>query len=802
METLFQDLRYGARMLIKQPGFTVIAVIALALGIGANTAIFSVVNTVLLRPLPYNDSDRLMTLRSYNIPKHPDFSVSPGDFLEWQKQSESFQSMGTYRTASYNLIGNGDPERLRAARFSAGLITMLGVTPLIGRDFLPEEDQEGRGGVAIISYSLWQRLFGADPNVAGQPLALSGESYTVVGVMPADFKFPESGIDIWTPVAFDADARQSHGAHYMNVIARLKPDVSPEQAQSEMDTIAGRLREQFPDSNTGWYARVTPMLDYAVARIKPALIVLICAVAFVLLIACANVANLLLVRASSRQKEIAIRTAMGAGRLRIARQLLTESVLLAILGGGAGLLLAAWGIDALLALAPQNLPRVKDVAIDSRALLFTLSLTILTGLIFGLAPALQASKPDLNETLKDTGRGSTAGMRRKRLRNTLVIAEVALALVLLIGGGLMMRSFLKLQQVNPGFNPKNVMSVAISLPDRKYDEEAQQTAFLNQLIEKVSAVPGVEAVAGTNVLPIIGQFSLGFKIEGQPAGANSDLPSTNYYAVTPGYFKTMGIPILRGRDFTERDKIDSTRVVAINETMAKRYFPNEDPIGKRIHITMNRETWREIVAVTGDVKQGELTEETTPQTYEPFAQEPSSYQVLVVRGDSDPTKLTSAIRSQVLAIDSEQPLMSVNTLEQILSDAVAQQRFSMLLLGIFAAVALTLAAVGLYGVMSYLVAQRTHEIGVRMALGASSRDVLKLVVGQGMALALIGVGLGLTAAFFLTRLMESLLFGVSATDTVTFALISAMLTGVSLLASYIPARRAMKVDPMIALRYE
>jgi putative ABC transport system permease protein len=802
METIFQDLRYGVRMLAKSPGFTIVAVIALALGIGANTAIFSVVNTVLLRPLPYSDSDKLMTLRSYHIPKHPDFSVSPGDFLEWQKQNTVFEGMGAYRTSSYNLIGTGEPERLRAGRISAGLITMLGVNPAKGRDFLPEEDQDGRGKVAIISHGLWQRRFGRDPDILGQSLTLSGNSFTIIAVMPPAFKFPDANVDLWTPIAFDADEQQSHGAHYISVIARLKPGVTVSQAQSEMDAIAGRMREQFADSNSGWYARVTPLLDYAVRKIKPLLIVLQIAVIFVLLIACANVANLLLGRAAARQKEIAIRTAMGAGRWRIIRQLLTESVLLAILGGGVGLILAVWGIDALLALAPEDLPRVEDVTIDRYALLFTFGVTILTGVVFGLAPALQASKLNLNETLKDAGRGSTGGVHRQRVRNVLVIAEVALALVLLVGGGLMMRSFIRLLEVNPGFNPKNVLTVNISLPQKKYSEGEQQNAFLKQLVENVAALPGAQSVGATDVLPIVNDFVLGFVIEGRAGMQNADLPTTNYYGVTPDYFKAMGIPLLRGRVFTEHDTKNSTRVVVINETMAQRYFPDEDPIGKRIHVTMGPETWREIVGIVGDVKQHGLDQATPPQSYEPFAQEPSSFITLVVRSDSDPTKLSAAIRSQVLALDKEQPVYGITRLEQTLANSVAQQRFSMLLLGIFATVALVLAAVGLYGVMAYSVTQRTHELGIRMALGASSRDVLGLVVGHALALTLIGVGIGLTAAFFLTRLMESLLFAVSATDPVTFAAISAMLTGVSLLASYIPARRAMKVDPMIALRYE
>jgi putative ABC transport system permease protein len=620
--------------------------------------------------------------------------------------------------------------------------------------------------------------------------------------MAASFRFPEENTDVWAPLAFEAGDRQNYGAHYLAALGRLKPGVALDQAKAEMETIARRLEEKAPDTNLGWSVKVAPMLDYTVRNIKPALIVLLGAVGFVLLISCANVANLLLARSSARQKEIAIRTALGSSRWRVVRQLMTESVMLAIIGGGAGLLLAVWGIDGLLALAPENLPRVKEVGIDSRVLLFTLGITLVTGLGFGIAPAIHASRPDLNETLKDAGRGSTAGARRQRVRNLLIVSEVALALVLLIGGGLMIRSFWALQQVNPGFDPDNALAVSLSLPPAKYPQEAQQLSFYDQLLKKVSALPGVQSVGGTNVLPIIQNFVLGLVIEGRPRVRDTDLPKTNYFAVTPGYFKAMGIPLLKGRDFTERDVSSATRVVIINETMARTLFAGEDPIGKRVHITMGPEIFREIVGVVGDVKQNGLDEETKIQTYEPFAQEPSSVMTLVVRSSSDPSSLTGAIRNEVLALDKEQPLNSTRTLSDMISRSVAQQRFSMILLCGFALVALVLAAVGLYGVMSYSVTQRTHEIGIRMALGASSSDVLRLVVGQGAALATAGVATGLAGAWLLTRLMTSLLFGVSATDAFTFAIVPVLLAGVALAASIIPARRAAKVDPMIALRYE
>jgi putative ABC transport system permease protein len=800
METLSQDIRYGIRMLFKNPGFTVVAVVALALGIGANAAIFSVVNTVLLRPLPYDDPDRLMVLRETKLPQFPEFSVSPGNFLDWQKQNTVFEKIAAIQGAAFNLSGAGEPERFRGARISAGLFEMLGVKPAQGRAFLDEEDQAGHNNVVILSQGLWKRRFGGDPNILGQGITLNATSYTVIGIMPPDFGLPDRETDMWTPVAFSAQQAQQHGAHYISVIGRLKPGVTVDQAQMEMSGIAGRLAEQYPDSNTGWDVKISPMQEYDVRDMKSALLVLLGAVALVLLIACANVTNLLLARATARQKEVAIRTALGASRWRIARQLLTESVLLSIVGGGVGLLLAVWGMGSLLALAPQDLPRVKDVALDSRALGFTLLVTLLTGVIFGLAPALQASKPNLNETLKEGGRGSTGG--HHRVRSSLVISEVALALVLLVCAGLMIRSFLRLQQVSPGFNPSNALAVAVSLPGKKYPEGDQQAAFFTQLVEKVAALPTVQAVGVTQSLPIQSDYVLGFNIQGRPPDPPGEDVSTNYYAVSPDYFKAMGIPLLRGRLFTELDRKDAPRVAVINETMAKKFFPDEDPIGKHINVTNGPERFREIVGIVSDVKQYGLDQPTTAQTYEPYLQTPFSGMTLIVRTEGNPTNLSAAIRDQVLAVDKDQPVSRIRPLDQIVSDSVSKQRFSMTLLGVFAVLALILAAVGLYGVMSYAVTQRTHEIGIRMALGASAGDVLRLVVGQGMMLALIGIGIGLIASFGLTRVMASLLFGVSATDPMTFIAISVVLAGVTLVACAVPARRALKVDPMIALRYE
>lgn len=801
MQTIWQDLRYGARTLLKQPGFTLVAVITLALGIGANAAIFSVVNTVLLRPLPYAEAERLMMIRETKLPQFPEFSVAPGNFLDWKKQNTVFERLVAYRGASFNLIGTGEPERLRGMQVSEGFMDMLGVQPQLGRDFLLEEDQPGRNQVVVLSHGLWQRRFGGDPKLLNQSITLSGQPYTIIGVMPAGFRFGSSETELWTPMAFTAQQAQQHGGHYISALGQLKPGVPLTQAQAELSTIAERLAQQYPESNTGWNVKLTPLLEFTVREIKPALLVLLGAVAFVLLIACANVANLLLARAAARQKEIAIRTSLGAGRGRIVRQLLTESVLLALAGGGLGLALAAWGTDVLLKLAPPDLPRVSDVALDWRVVAFTLALTLLTGVLFGLVPALQASKPNLNETLKDAGRGSTEGGRRQLIRSSLVVLEVASALVLLVGAGLLIKSFLRLQQVDPGFNPKNTLTASVALPQKKYPEEKQQAAFYQQLLEKISALPGVQAAATAVVVPLSGNdYVLGFEIEGRPKVENQ--PSTNYYAVSADYFKAMGIPLLRGRVFTDRDTADTTRVAVINESMAQKFFPHEDPLGKRIHVTNGPTTYREIVGIVGDVKEYGLDRATPLQTYEPFLQKPNSSMFLIVRAAGDPANLSGAIRREVLSLDKEQPVASLRTLEQLIATTIAQQQFSMTLLGVFAAVALLLSAIGIYGVLSYAVTQRTNEIGIRMALGADQGAVLKLVVGQGMLLTLTGIGAGLVAALALTRVLATLLFGVSATDPLTFGAIALLLMLAALLACWIPARRAMKIDPLVALRYE
>ena len=800
MNTLLQDVRYGIRMLLKNLSFTIVAVIALALGIGANAAIFSVVNAVLLRPLPYEDPGRLMVLRENKLPQFPEFSVSPGNFLDWQKQNTTFEKVEAVNGSAFNLVIEGEPERLPGARITAGMFEMLGARAAQGRTFLDEEDQPGHNNVVLLSDSLWKRRFGSDPGVIGQAITLNAASYTVIGIMPPSFDFPDRDTSLWTPIGFTAADAQQHGGHYISVIGRLKAGVTPEQANTDLNTIAARLSEQFPNTNTGWRVSVSPMQEYNVRDIRPALLVLLGAVALVLLIACANVANLLLARSTARQKEIGIRTALGASRWRVARQLMTESILLALIGGGAGLFLARWGLASMIAIAPQDLPSISDVRLDARVLGFTLVVTLLTGLIFGLAPALQASRPNLNDTLKEGGRGTTGS--HHRVRGALVVTEVAIALLVLVVAGLLIRSFDRLQQVDPGFNPRNALAVGVSLPGKKYPKDELQSAFFSKLLERVSTLPGVTAAGATQSLPIQGDYVLGFNIQGRPPNAPGEGFSTNYYAVSPDYFKAMGIRLLRGRVFNEQDNQDAPRVAVINEEMARRAFLDEDPIGKGINVTNGPERFREIVGIVADVKQYGLARPTSMQTYEPYMQTPFSGMTLVVRTDGNLATLSGAIRGEVLGIDKEQPLSRVRPLEQVVSESVARERFLMLLLGIFAAVALTLAAVGLYGVISYSVTQRTHEIGIRAALGAQRKDVLKLIVRQGMMLALIGVGIGMVLAFALTRLMATLLFSITATDAFTFIALPAVLTGVALVSCFVPARRATKVDPIIALRYE
>jgi putative ABC transport system permease protein len=795
-------------MLLKKPGFTVVAVLALALGIGANTAIFSVIYTVLLSPLPYPNADRLVWIWETNPAS--DIKTEPAslpNFNDWKTQSRSFEGMAAFAKSALTLTSEREPERIRACIVSANFLSVLGVEPIMGRNFLAEENEPGKNRVVILSHSLWQRRFGANPGILNQAITLNGNPYTVVGVLPPTFKIPSTenpaATELFAPLTIDLQQAQRR-ADYLGVIARLKPGVGHAQAQAELTTIAARLEQQYPDSNAGWTARLLPLHERLTGDVRSALWLLMGTVGFLLLIACANVANLLLARSTARQQEIAIRRALGADRSRLIRQFLTESVLLSLLGGILGSMVAMWGVEILVALSPGNIPRLDEVRLNLMVLAFTLGVSVMTGIIFGIFPALHATNPSLTESLKEGGRSSTGGIRGNRLRSSLVISEIAIALVLLVGAGLMIKSFVRLQEVDPGFRPERILTADMSLPRAKYKEPAQVIAFYDQFMKRISSQPGVESVAAITTLPLSGGGAIAsFEVEGRPEPPPNQVVDAEYRVVTPAYFTTMGIPLIRGEGFTERHTRDAPSVMIINETMARRYFPGEEPIGKRINLgNPQSDPWRTIIGVVKDVHDEGLDTDPYPQMYSPLAQFPANAMTLVARTGGDPLALAPNIRGELAAIDRDQPLTNLRTMEQVMSQSISRQRFNMTLIAIFSVVGLILATVGIYGVMSYSVTQRTHEIGIRMALGAQARDVLKLVVGQGMLLALVGVGAGLVIAFGLTRVMSSLLFGVSATDPLTFGAVALLLAAVAALACFIPARRAMKVDPMVALRYE
>jgi predicted permease len=815
LENIVHDLRYGARQLRKNPGFTAVAVLTLALGIGANTAIFSVVHAVLLKPLAYQEPERLVTILLEG--RNP---VSPADFLDWRAQSRSFTGMAAAEFWGGTLTGGDRPESVRALRVGEGMFQLLGVPPLIGRTFQSDDFQAGRDHVVVLSHRLWQRRFGGNPSIVGQLLVLSGESYLVVGVMPPQFQFAPfwaTKSEFWAPLDLTARATQ-RDSHSLRVFARLKPGVPRAQAQAEMNAIWRRLAQAYPDSDSGRSVQVDTLMEKVVGDVRPALLMLVGAVVFVLLIACANVANLLLVRGASRQKELAIRAALGAGRWRTIRQLLTESVLLSVLGGGLGLLLGVGGVGVLKRMltvqaASFRMPRAADITMDATALLFTLGVALLTGLVFGLAPALQAAAPDLHGGLKRSGRGATEGRGGHRLRSALVITEIALALVTLAGAGLMLRSFARLEAVDSGFVSDKVLSFVVSLHGEADLVAAKREAFYRQLLEKISALPGVTSAGAINHLPLAGDlWDRWLHVEGRPSDKPSDGFGAIYRVCRPGYFQTMGIPLIRGRDFTDQDKLNAPGVVVINEQLARDQWPGEDPVGRRITFedTGTNAMWFTIVGVVKNVKQGNWSEDVHNEIYLPFQHSPFlsdpagqfSSMTLVVRTSTNPLGVLNAARNAVWSLNGNVPVSSVTTLEQVVSDAVWQPRFNLMLITLFAVLALTLACVGIYGVMAYTVTQRTQEIGIRMALGAGNGDVLKLVLGHGIKLALLGAALGLTGAFGLTRLMTSLLYQVKPGDPVTFVCVPALLLLVTLFACWLPARRAAKTDPLVALRRE
>jgi predicted permease len=802
MRSLVQDMSYGLRMLWKSPGTTLAAVFALALGIGANTAIFSLVNTLTLRPLPYERPDELV------LAGYAEHEAAPANFLDWRGQNQSFAQMAALNFWNANLSSGDRPELVRGFQVSPALFPLLGVKPAQGRAFLPEEEQPGRDNVLIMSHGLWQRRFGSDPSLVNKVVMLNGRSYTVVGIMPPDFEFYGPS-DVWSPLSFTPEEARRRTSGNLIVLARLKPGVSLPQAQGDMTNVARRLEQQYPETNANVGVRLVSLHEQLIGPVRPALMMLLGAVFFVLLIACANVANLLLARAVSRQKEMAIRAALGAGRTRIIRQLLTESVLLGLMGGALGLLLALWGTRFLVSGLPPGISTAlllgHGIGIDRWMLGFTLLISLFTGVVFGLAPALNISKPDLNDALKEGGRGTAGSSGGRRLRSILVVAEMALAVVLLVGAGLLIRSFTRLLNVNPGFDTNNLLTMNVSLPSGKYAQDAQVNNFYTQAVERLKALPGVQHVALTSHLPLSGSNRVrGFDIEGRTQPGENG-PIANYRVVSPDFFATLGIPLKKGRAFDEQDKEGVKGVAVVNEMMVRRFFGGEDPVGKRLRrVSPNGEPlpWLEIVGVVGNIKHSSLQAPPGAEVYVPYLQNPSRDLSVVLRSATDPQGLVMAVSQQISGIDKDQSLNNVLTMDELMSRSLALNRFSTYLLGVFSVIALVLAAIGIYSVISYSVTQRTHEIGIRMALGARAKHINKMIVRQGMRLALIGIGIGIAAALGLMTLLTGLLYGVGSADPITFGGTILVLGLVAFAASYFPARRATQVDPLTALKYE
>jgi putative ABC transport system permease protein len=801
------DLRYALRSVFKQPVFSAVVVLTLALGIGANTAIFTVVNAVVLRPLPFQNADRLAMIWTTKD-TNQEQPLSFADFNDLKNQTKSFSAVGAASPLwNFTLTGGPEPEPLQGMYVSANMFELLRVAPERGRNFSGDEDRIGGAPVAIISHSLWERRFGADQNIVGKPITLSGVTGTVIGVMPASFQLLDPAAEVWVPLSQNQFASSARNVRLLSAVARLADDLKPAAANSELSTIAASWAAQYPDSNGGVAMRVVPLHQQVTGKFRPALLLLLGAVSLVLLIACANIINLMLVRSAARQKEIAVRAALGAARRRLLRQLLTESITLSLIGGAAGVLLGSWGVQALLALNPIPLPPYNQIRLDFTVLGFTLAASVITGILFGIAPAWQTLKFDLHTALKEGGRASIADSGQRRLSSLLVIAETAMAMVLLIGAGLLLKSFAHLLDVKPGFVTENVLTMQVGLPNASYREPQKRAAFLQQLERSLSGAPEVASVGFVTRLPLmsaLNNVTTFLAIEGREVPV-AERPEIDFRRASTGYFQTMGIPLLKGRLVTEQDITNNTGAVVINDAMAKRFWPGEDPVGKRISTATSsgqQTQWQTIVGIVGSVRHLGLDVEPRPELYYHTNSNPPFGPVVVIRTTGDPQRVISLARAKVRELDRDVPISNVNTMEQLVAQSVAQRRFGMFLVGIFAALALVLAVVGIYGVVSYSVAQRTNEIGVRMALGASTTDVLKLVLKQGMTLALIGVGVGLAGAFAVTRLMIALLFDVKPTDVATFATVSVGLILVALLACYVPARRAMKVDPLVALRYE
>jgi putative ABC transport system permease protein len=810
MNTFLRDLRYGVRVLLKQPGFTFVAVLTLALGIGANTAVFSVVNAVLLRPLPYPQPERMVYVWETKLsdPAVED-AISPQNFTDIRARNQSFDSYFAYNNTSFTLTADQQPEALTGVQASADFARVVGLAPSLGRMFTADEDAPGKDHVALIGDALWKRRFGASNQIIGQSVQLNGEPYTIIGVLPPNFNFPSQTTEVWTPLALDL-SKYSRGTAFLSGAARLKPDVTLAQAQADLQNIAEQLKQEIQGFNPDFGVRVEPVREHLFGRLERPLMVLLGAVGLVLLIACVNVGNLMLGRATTRWRELAVRSALGASRWSLVRLLLVESVLLAVVGGGAGLMVASYGIDALLAINPATVPVRGKIAMDGSVVVFTLVISLVTGMLFGLAPAWQAAKTDVNQALRENSRSATGARRLKLIRSALVVAEISLSLVLLLSAGLLIESLWKLMQINPGFDSEKAVCCRIDLPRARYPQERQQAAFFRRVLEQVRATPGIESAGLATSMPFSGsRGTSSFNIEGRAVSPGANGPSADRHQAAPGYFAAMGIPLRAGRDFTETDDVEHPGVVIINEAAAKRFWPDENPLGKHISIGMGVEVklyghavQREIIGVIGNIKHEELKADFQPEMYLPAYQVPALSMMLVARGPVGASSLIDAMRSAVQAIDPEQPIRRAMPLDAAIAATVAPQRFVAVLLLFFAALALLLAMVGIYGVMSYSVAQRTQEIGIRIALGAQAPDVLKLIVGQGLMLALSGAAIGIAASIGLTRLMAGLLYGVSPTDPATYLVIGGLLVGVALMACYFPARRATRVDPMVALRCE